>query len=391
MNDFAAELALRFASVREDEIDGVVIDALQRVARSGRADRAYLTLFHDDDTFEISHEWIRPGIVPHRPALSRTPTNEFAYSYRLARAGDVFDVPDVDELPDEAAAERRSFSAFGVRSVLQVPIAVAGEGIGLIGVNHLDAVDGWSDEFKDALARIGSVIGVVLMRDRSISSLRRAYEEVARASRLKDELLAHVSHELRTPLHAILGYAELLELDPRSDRDRDALHQIRSNGQHLLTMVEDLIASAQPQQTSIGDIDVGPVIDAAITDLRPTTDLRRITLRPTDRLNGATIRASAGRLRQVLYCLLSGVVQAMDGGGEVVIDVPDRDLVRLHLGDGARPGSDPVTPLAGALIDGHGSVEVRHLGDRPIEIDVRFAEVAPHTPPGDAPAGAPLR
>jgi signal transduction histidine kinase len=374
VNDFVAELALRFASVREDEVEGVVVDALHRVARSGRADRAYVTLFHDDDTFEISHEWIRLGTVPHRPALARTQSSEFEYSYRLARRGEVFAVADIDELPDAAAAERRSFSAFGVRSVLQVPIAVTGETIGLVGVNHIDMVDGWSDEFIDALARIGSVIGVVLMRHRSMASMRRAYEEVARASRLKDELLTHVSHELRTPLHAILGYAELLELDPRSDRDRDALHQIRSNGRHLLTMVDDLINSAQPQQAPIVDIDVGPVVDATIADLLPTTELRRITVVTTDRLNGATIRASAGRLRQVLYCLLSGVVQTMDGGGEVVVDVPERDLVRLHLGDAARPGSDPVTPLARALIEGHGSVEVRDTGDRALEIDVRFDE-----------------
>ena len=382
MNDFAAELALRFAVIGEDEIDDVVVEALYRVATAGGADRAYVTLFHDDDTFEISHEWIRPVALSHRPALSRMPTREFPYSYGLARRGEVFAAADIGELPDEAVAERRSFSAFDVRSVLQVPIAVTGEGLGLIGVNHVDAVEGWDDEFVDALARIGSVIGVVLMRRRTIESMQRAYEEVARTSRLKDELLAHVSHELRTPLHAILGYAELLELDSRSERDRDALHQIRSNGQHLLTMVEDLIASAQPREVPVLDIDVGPVIDVAIADLRPFTEPRRVALSTTDRLDEATVRTSVGRLRQVLYCLLSGVVQTVDGDCEVVIDVPERDLVRLHLGDGARPGSHPVTPLTTALIDGHGSIEVHHAGDRPTEIDVRFDE--PTEPTGGA-------
>lgn len=372
VNDFAAELALRFASAHEDQIDEVVVEALERIARDGGADRAYVTLYHDDGTFEVRHEWTARGAAPHRPALARTRSAEYEHSYALARRGEVFAVPDVTALPEEASAERRSFSAFGIRSILQVPITVAGEGIGLIGLNHVDAVAGWSSELVDELARVGSVIGVVLVRQRSIAAMRQAYEAAARANRAKDELLAQVSHELRTPLHAILGYAELLDIDPRSDRDRDALHQIRSNGERLLAMVEDLLAAAQPDDAPRTSFDVGATAAAAIADMHAAAEARRITVRSSERLRGATMHAVPGRVRQVVYCVLTGAIQTLEPDGEVMIDAPEPGVIRVALHGIRRPGSDAVTPLARALLDGHGTVGVHCVDARALEVDLCF-------------------
>ena len=53
---------------------------------------------------------------------------------------------------------------------------------------------------------------VIFLRRRIASESRRAVAE--RASRAKNDFLSRMSHELRTPLNSVLGFGQLLQLDP---------------------------------------------------------------------------------------------------------------------------------------------------------------------------------
>ena len=57
-----------------------------------------------------------------------------------------------------------------------------------------------------------------------------------------------MSHELRTPLAAILGYAELMQegfYEPQGRKSLDALTRIRSNGKHLLGLINTVLDIAK--------------------------------------------------------------------------------------------------------------------------------------------------
>src|SRR5262245_18740085 len=57
-----------------------------------------------------------------------------------------------------------------------------------------------------------------------------------------------MSHELRTPLAAILGYAELIQegfYEPQGPKSLDALTRIRSNGKHLLGLINTVLDIAK--------------------------------------------------------------------------------------------------------------------------------------------------
>jgi signal transduction histidine kinase len=78
--------------------------------------------------------------------------------------------------------------------------------------------------------------------------LAKTIEDLEIASQHKNQFVANMSHELRTPLAAILGYAELIQegfYEPQGPKSLDALTRIRSNGKHLLGLINTVLDIAK--------------------------------------------------------------------------------------------------------------------------------------------------
>ncbi|HHW65503.1 MAG TPA: response regulator [Rhodocyclaceae bacterium] len=71
--------------------------------------------------------------------------------------------------------------------------------------------------------------------------LRQASAEAAAANAAKSEFLAHMSHEIRTPMNAVLGLAQVLERQPLAPEQRDMVGRIRTAGQSLLAILNDVL------------------------------------------------------------------------------------------------------------------------------------------------------
>ncbi|MDD2759308.1 MAG: PAS domain-containing protein, partial [Methylomonas sp.] len=98
----------------------------------------------------------------------------------------------------------------------------------------------------------GSVLGTVgvvrnISERKALDAAReKALAEAVRLVRLRSEFMARMSHELRTPLNGILGYAQLLARDEGlSPKQREMLSVIQQSGEHLLTLINDILDFAK--------------------------------------------------------------------------------------------------------------------------------------------------
>ncbi len=90
------------------------------------------------------------------------------------------------------------------------------------------------------------LLAEIAAHKRTDAQLAQAKQVAEAANLAKSRFVVGISHELRSPLNAILGYAQLLEIDPTiPPHRRDALKVIRRSGEHLSVLIEGLLDIAK--------------------------------------------------------------------------------------------------------------------------------------------------
>lgn len=164
-----------------------------------------------------------------------------------------------------------------------------------------------------------------------INSLALANQQLARATQLKDEFLASMSHELRTPLNAVLGITEGLceevygDLTPRQLR---SLQTIDRNGQHLLSLINDILDLAKIEAGKLelthSWVSIRGICEASLGVVRPLAGRKGIGLtieaaEPIDRVNGR-FWGDERRIQQILVNLLDNAIKFTPEGGRVSLE-----------------------------------------------------------------------
>ena len=147
-----------------------------------------------------------------------------------------------------------------------------------------------------------------------------AQEAAEQANQAKSTFLANMSHELRTPLNGILGYTQILKRRQiRIEEVDDALDVIYQSGQHLLTLVDDILdlakIEARKMDLHLSNVSLLKFLKEISTIIKAQTFKKDIqfSLQIAENLP-PVIRADETRLRQILLNLLGNAVKFTNQG-----------------------------------------------------------------------------
>jgi len=179
----------------------------------------------------------------------------------------------------------------------------------------------WSD-LQASRQRVEQLAAIDRERREAAAARETALAEAVALARQRSNFLAQMSHELRTPLNAIIGYAHLLGRDRQqlTERQSSGLETIHESGQHLLTLINDILDLARVEAGKMSlhpaAVNLGMFLHVVANIMRVKAEEKGLAF-SYELAPGlpATVTIDETRLRQVLLNLLGNAVKFTDGGG----------------------------------------------------------------------------
>ncbi|MBN2541992.1 PAS domain S-box protein [bacterium] len=168
-------ISSRFLKV--SDINETITGSLKDMGEFSGASRAYLFLFQDDsEVINNTHEWCADGVKPQIANLQNLNAKSIPWWMKKLRNGEVIHIKDVSKMPKSAKTEKELLEAQNIRSLIVLPVTIAGEFKGFVGFdNVMDTVE-WRDEDINILTVFSDILGSSLERRRTIEKLRESKE-----------------------------------------------------------------------------------------------------------------------------------------------------------------------------------------------------------------------
>ena len=178
-----ADLSSRFVKVSYDGLDAEIENAQRRICEHLGLDLSSLWLSSAEDPLNLSLTHLyRPLGGPPVPEMMDAGTY-FPWSRGQLVAGRVVAVASMEELPPEADRDRETWSHFGIKTSLGIPLMVGGERpIGLLSFNSMLEERTWPDSIVRRLVMVAEIYANALARKRADAALRDSEERLQLAA-----------------------------------------------------------------------------------------------------------------------------------------------------------------------------------------------------------------
>jgi two-component sensor histidine kinase len=240
LEKLVADISAHFINVPISELENDIGDTIKRIGEFTGVDRSYVFRFSNDgNSMNNTHEWCAEGVEQHIDRLQEQPIAEFGYSMQWLKQGEVFHVPDVSELPAEAASERKEFEHEGIKTLVNVPIMARQKMIGFLGFDAVHSRKVWSEYDILLLKLIGEIIANALDR-------KTIEERLQDSLRDKEVLLREIHHRVKNNMQIVNSLLYLQEQAVRNRVDTialDAFQQSRARIKAMATIHDRLYRS----------------------------------------------------------------------------------------------------------------------------------------------------
>ncbi len=253
------------------------------------------------------------------PALQTT----LGYHPAEVLGQDIIPLHHPDDLPRAARMLADAAGVPGRPATAEVRLRHAGGGwrrMEVIATNRLDdpEIAGIVCNLRDVTDRAEAAMATA----HALQAQRVANDDLERTNKARAYLAVLLGHEFKTPLTAIVGFADLLTLDPGDpDQTIEFASTIRKEGQRLSRLVSDLLTLARLEEKGLpaerGPVDLNAVVGDIVARMRGLAPEREITLNLDDSL--PPVFGDLERLAQVVINLVGNAIKYSPGGEPIVV------------------------------------------------------------------------
>ena len=209
-----------------------------------------------------------------------------------------------------------------LKSAYMQKIYSGGELMGLFSVHYINSRHTFTENDLDILKTVAVCLGLLIGR------VKEKQDEIARieaesSSRAKTEFLFNMSHDIRTPMNAILGFTEIaMNHIDEPGRVEDSLTKIKQSGDHLLSLINDILEMSRIEAGKIEiipvPINVYEVTEGVAAMSRSLAAAKSIALNiNVSGLSNPYVYSDELHTNQVLINLISNAIKYTNPGGTV--------------------------------------------------------------------------
>ncbi len=247
-----SEISTHFINAPAEEMEESINYFLQRVSEFMGVDRSYLCLFSEQDSrIDSLYEWCVEGVKEEIELVEGLSFERMTWWQEQIEELQQVHIPDVDQLPEEAAIEKQALKELGLKSVLSFPLFVQGRLAGFIGFGALKEKREWPQEEIAVLQLVMETLASALVRHRAEKKiadytldLELQSMELERVNRLLDEEISKAERVHKNTLPNIRPDLDNLDLyayyQPANRMGGDFYDFISISSELLLFYISDI-------------------------------------------------------------------------------------------------------------------------------------------------------
>jgi two-component system NtrC family sensor kinase len=237
-----------------------------------------------------------------------------------------------DAMKDRRFKASDSIILQNIRSSLCVPIKTKDHTVGIIHVDTLGKIMGFSQDDLELLAAMGQQIGIAVENAKLVTDLRKANLELkeqqdklieAEKFALLGKIAGGVAHEINNPIMSVLGFTgmagkRLKEGSPSPENITECVHYlniVQAEAERCIRIVENISRFYRHRRSEMAPIHIQEVIEAALSVAKLHMNQGHIDIVTQLSPDLPPILANQGLIQQVLVNILLNARDAMEQGG----------------------------------------------------------------------------
>ncbi|TKG95728.1 GAF domain-containing protein [Puteibacter caeruleilacunae] len=332
MEELLGDIAAKLVDLNEDAFDNTVNELLQSIIDFAGADRAYVFLFTPDKTLmSNTHESCAPGISKEIDNLQEIPVTSIPWWTTKVLKKEHIYLRTLENLPEEACIEKEILSQQNIVSLLVLPIYYQDNVMGFLGFDSVNREKIWTQSDIYLLKAIGKTMGSSLNAFKTKLEIIEAKNRAEENAMLKTAFLNNLSHEIRTPMNGIMGFSELIQMDP--DKPELVTHyaeKLKEDCSNLLNIITSVIEISKVETNQIelneSHIDISEILKKIHRLYLPLAEQKNIKLYLDNHLaNGSSlVLTDKEKLKHIISSLVSNALK-FSSKGDVTIHAERRE------------------------------------------------------------------